>query len=215
MFVSFLLVSFFAPRSVTLTNPDQRRWRRRRLDKAIFDSTDFRRSAVILDDVATENLAQKYHHTPRPPTMIERHVAGGQQRSFAGGVPPQAYGGYGQPYYPPQSMQRGYYPQQPERSLHPPGGYNQMYAGGGYGPQVAPPPPRTPTPLHQQANPPSRTQTPLHQPDAMSLPNPFGAHSPSTMPPPDGIAGDAIAPPGAAMTREGRHSGGEETPTYG
>jgi len=183
-----------------------RRWRQKRIDKAIFDSTDFRRSAVVLDDASAENISQKQHFNPRPPTMIEKRVAGGQQRMFGGGAPPppQAYGGYGQPFYPPQSMQRGYYPQQ---AVHAPGGYNQMYVGG-YGPQVAPPP-RTQTPLHQHA-PPSRTQTPLHQQDPMGLPNPFGARSPSAMPTADGIP--PMAMPGAAM---GRQSGGEGPPTYG
>ncbi|KAF8336165.1 hypothetical protein F5887DRAFT_987417 [Amanita rubescens] len=175
-----------------------RRWRQKRIDKAIFDSTDFRRSAVVLDDASAENIAQKQHYNPRPPTMIEKRIAGGQQRSFGGGTPPppQAYGGYGQPFYPPQSMQRGYYPQQ---AVHVPGGYNQMYAGG-YGPQVAPPS-RTQTPLHQQVAPPLRTQTPLHQQDPMGLPNPFGARIPI----------DSMVMPGAM----GRRSGGEGPPTYG
>ncbi|KAF8634195.1 hypothetical protein AX15_001010 [Amanita polypyramis BW_CC] len=118
MFISFLL----------------RRWRQKRIDEAIFNTTDFRRSAIVLEDTDSNSLT-KNSFNPRPPTMIERRVAGSPapgQRTFGGADPamftaPPAYagagGGYGvpgQPYYPPQSMQRGYYPQQgPERPYSP------------------------------------------------------------------------------------------------
>ncbi|KAK2464035.1 hypothetical protein APHAL10511_003979 [Amanita phalloides] len=126
-----------------------RRWRRRQIDKAVFGTTDFRKSAMALDDDAsseTPSSPQQQRNNPRPPTMIERRVAGtpapAQQRMHAGGPP----GGYGQPFYPPQSMQMGYYPQQPDRPYTPhlqPAAYNQMYNGGGYNV----PPARTQTTL--------------------------------------------------------------------
>ncbi|PFH50942.1 hypothetical protein AMATHDRAFT_47462 [Amanita thiersii Skay4041] len=50
-----------------------RRWRRREIDKAIFDATEFRRSAVNIDDQPA--ASQPKQRSLRPPTMIERHMA--------------------------------------------------------------------------------------------------------------------------------------------
>jgi hypothetical protein len=68
-----------------------RRYRRKANEEDGFDPADFRKSAVLLDDSAIKEAPS---FNPRPPTMIERHVAhappmGGYQ-----------YGDQGQAAYP-------------------------------------------------------------------------------------------------------------------
>lgn len=56
-----------------------RRWRRHREDKDVFDASQFRSSAVLLDDDISMSGdsgrgGSGWNNHPRPPTMIERHV---------------------------------------------------------------------------------------------------------------------------------------------
>jgi hypothetical protein len=91
-----------------------RRYRKKTNEEEAFDSADFRKSAVLLDDAAV-NGASSYN--PRPPTMIERHVA---HAPAMGGY---QYGDQGQAPYPGGNF--GQYPSE------------QMYAGvGEYGQPV-------------------------------------------------------------------------------
>jgi hypothetical protein len=88
-----------------------RKYRKKTNEEEAFDSADFRKSAVLLDDAAV-NGASSYN--PRPPTMIERHVA---HAPAMGGY---QYGDQGQGPYPGGNF--GQYPSE------------QMYAGvGEYG----------------------------------------------------------------------------------
>jgi hypothetical protein len=68
----------------------QRRWRKRSADKNAFNATNFRRSALLLD----ESFSEKPNSgKPRPPTMIERRMAN------VPAPPPASYGYDDQPQY--------------------------------------------------------------------------------------------------------------------
>ncbi|KAF8623145.1 hypothetical protein AX17_007534 [Amanita inopinata Kibby_2008] len=182
-----------------------RRWRRRQIDKEIFDATEFRSTAVNLDDSAS----QPTQRSLRPPTMIERHMNATPvpgQRTFAGADPamfnnPNSQfrmqydggggypgpGGYGmqQQYYPPQAMQGTYYPQQQQVAYN-----QQMY---GYGVPLQ-------TPVHAQA--------PVHRPGASlnaEFSSDFGpSRAASPLSGSHDLSGTAA---GVAVTRERRQSG--------
>ena len=86
---------------------NQRRWRKRRLqNERDFNTVDFRRSAVLLKDETPDYFSPgNGGGHPRPPTMIERHMA----NASCLGVSPASFP------QPPQytSFSHGYQAQQP------------------------------------------------------------------------------------------------------